>query len=266
MSAIITGRVFWTDFSELSYKNKNGKKIVVKETTAKIVMLAIADSADDFGENSYQSFETIAKKTSIQRRSVMRVVRALVAHHYLKIAGISKYGTNTFSIENTKLGDAPRRRARIGRPKNGDSESKIGDSESETGDSESPDPSLIPPQEEEVTFADAWTFYQNNIKSTPTQFEAQAFGDLVDEHGPQWVIEAAKIAVKRSARSLAYITKILDRWKSEGYGTPFPGRNGRKPANDSAPPIPIVKAPESEPPVIALEKLQAARKEILGEK
>jgi hypothetical protein len=150
MSAIITGRLFWTDFTDLSYKNKKGKDVTVKETTAKIVMLSIGDSADDYGENSWQSFETIAKKSSLQRRSVIRVIRALMEHGYLRIAGTTKYGTNNFTVCMEKLGEPPKKRARTGRPKTsdsetdiGDSESKSGDSETETGDGESPYPSSI---------------------------------------------------------------------------------------------------------------------------
>lgn len=146
MSAIITGKVFWTLFKDLSYQDKNGKVVNIKETTAKIVMLSIADSADDYGENSWNSFETLAHKSSIERRSVIRVVRALIAKGYLKVAGISNYGTNNFSINLTILGNPPARRSKIGRPKTSDSEAEIGDSEAKTSDPQSPDPSYILPE------------------------------------------------------------------------------------------------------------------------
>lgn len=152
MSAIITGKVFWTPFKELSYQDKAGKTIKIKETTAKIVMLAIADSADDYGENSWQSFETIAQKASIERRSVIRVVRALLEHKYLTIAGITQYGTNNFGVNKDLLGCPPAKRAKNGRPKTSDSEAftsdpetQTSDSQVKTGDPQSPDPSLIPP-------------------------------------------------------------------------------------------------------------------------
>jgi hypothetical protein len=144
MSAIISGRVYWTEFKALAYQNKQGKTINIKETTAKIVMLAIADSADDFGENSWQSFETIATKASIERRSVIRVVRALIEHKYLTIAGLTKYGTNNFSVNKDLLGFPPAKRAKVGRPKTSDSDAEIGDSESETSDHQSPDPLIKP--------------------------------------------------------------------------------------------------------------------------
>lgn len=145
MSAIITGRVFWTDFKDLYYTNKQGKSVLVKETTAKIVMLAIADSADDYGENSWQSLDRIAQKASIDRRSVVRAIRVLVRDGYLISNGITNYGTNNFSINTAKLGNQPAKRAQVGRPKIGDTVAEISDTVSEIGDTVPSDPSYIPP-------------------------------------------------------------------------------------------------------------------------
>lgn len=156
MSTTILSRVFWTDFKDIEYNDKNGKAVKIGSSSAKLVMLALADVADDFGENSYQSFETLASKASIERRSVMRVVRGLIAHQFIRVAGVSRYGTNDYNINLGKLGTPPATRAKNGRPKTGDVESlafeetgdssaKTGDSSAETGDSTSPDSSLIHP-------------------------------------------------------------------------------------------------------------------------
>jgi hypothetical protein len=162
MSVTAMSRTFWTDFPPLAYTDKKGKQITIKDTTAKIVLLAIADNADDFGENSYQSFETLATKASVDRRSVMRVVRALVANGFLEVAGISAYGTNNYTVCLDKLGHPPKKRAKTGRPKSGDSEAlltrtgdggavtsdpevKTGDSVTESDDHESPESSFNPP-------------------------------------------------------------------------------------------------------------------------
>jgi hypothetical protein len=139
MSVTAMSRTFWTDFPPLAYTDKKGKQITIKDTTAKIVLLAIADNADDFGENSYQSFETLATKASVDRRSVMRVVRALVANGFLEVAGISAYGTNNYTVCLDKLGHPPKKRAKTGRPKSGDSEAlltRIGDAGAKTSDPE----------------------------------------------------------------------------------------------------------------------------------
>jgi hypothetical protein len=254
MSAIITGKVFWTPFKELAYQDKKGKTINIKETTAKIVMLAIADSADDYGENSWQSFETIATKASIDRRSVIRVVRALLKHDYLTIAGKTKYGTNNFSINKELLGNPPAKRAKVGRPKIGDSESFIGDSGAKTSVSKSPDPSYIPPtsfndneQKRAAEFGAIIKAYEENIGPiTPMAaaklgFEFDAYYDEPD--GPNWLIWAFEIAVDNNARSLPYIKKCLDNRKRYGKGwkpNKQPSRtNGKaKPAAPTAPEVP----------------------------
>ena len=134
MSVHIMGRVFWTDF-HVSYKDKKGKAVNISPSTAKGVMLAISDSADDFGENSYQSFETIAKKASIERRSAVRVCKALIENKYLSISGLSPYGTNNFKVNSSLLGNPPLKRSKNGRP-------KTSDSGAETSDPESSYPSL----------------------------------------------------------------------------------------------------------------------------
>ncbi len=149
MSVTAMSRTFWTEFPTLAYTDKKGKQITIKDTTAKIVLLAIADNADDFGENSYQSFETLAKKASVDRRSVMRVVRALVANGFLVVAGLSVYGTNNYSICLDKLGTPPAKRAKTGRPKSGDSEALglvVGDSEVKTDDSKAKSDDPVPPE------------------------------------------------------------------------------------------------------------------------
>lgn len=159
MSISIMARVFWTRYESVSYLEKGKRQINVSEPAAKVTMLAIADSADDFGENSLNSLDTLSIKTGLQRRSVIRVARALVAQGYLFVEGLSIYGTNNFKINMDKLGELPKRRAKTGRPKSsdsmslllqgihesGDMKSKSGDSMTQSGDIESPDSSLSIP-------------------------------------------------------------------------------------------------------------------------
>jgi hypothetical protein len=107
----------------------------------------MADSADDFGENSYNSLETLALKSSLKRRSVPRVIRALEQNNYCTYKGLSVYGTSDWNLNLEKLGSPPKRRAKTGRPKkSSDSERESSDSERESSDSESPDPSLSVPE------------------------------------------------------------------------------------------------------------------------
>jgi hypothetical protein len=157
MSITIMAKVLHTRYKgRVSYVEKTGKLIKISGPSAKLTMLAISDSADDFGENSYNSFDTLSLKTDLERRSVIRVVRGLLAQGYISVSGLSTYGTNDFKVNLDKLGTLPTRRARTGRPKSSDvesllidekakssdSESKSSDSETESSDVESPYPSL----------------------------------------------------------------------------------------------------------------------------
>lgn len=135
MSTTVMGRVFWTQIPSMQYKTKTDTPVKIGPQAAKLVLLAIADACDDYGENSWQSFDTIGQKASLERRSVMRVVRALIEHNYLSIAGASHYGTNNYKINLDLLGSRPPARAKNGRPKTGDSDALGGDSSAETGDS-----------------------------------------------------------------------------------------------------------------------------------
>ena len=246
MSAIVYGRVFWTVFPELSYTAKNGKAIKIKETTAKIVMLAIADSADDFGENSWNSFQTLATKTSIQRRSVIRVVRALINNDMIKVAGITKYGTNNFSINLNLLGDPPRKRAKAGRPKTSDSDAETSDpvtqtsdSEAKTSDSQSPDPLINPPvnpplipQPREISFdeekADIGWMIAGGKKVTQKQLDKQwamkDFEEMLEVQFKRFPLnwlafdEKAKENFRRFIKALPQgesLEKFVDWWMSD---------------------------------------------------
>ena len=66
-----------------------------------------------------------------------------------------------------------------------------------------------------------YTFFESNIHPL-TPFIADELTDLTQDHGEQWVIEAMKIAARNGKRSLRYITSILERWRTEGYGTAPP--------------------------------------------
>ncbi|MCJ7443817.1 MAG: hypothetical protein MUO26_04690 [Methanotrichaceae archaeon] len=149
MSIAIMSKVFYTDIPNLSYTEpKKGDKLTVSATTAKFVLLAIADSADDFGENSYNGYERLGTKTSLQRRSVMRAIKALIANKYLVCSGTTDYGTKNFKIMLDKLGETPTTRSKIGKPPTkdiSDSRAYIGDSGADIGDSTSTDSSLSIP-------------------------------------------------------------------------------------------------------------------------
>jgi hypothetical protein len=248
MSVTAMSRTFWTEFPELSYTDKKGGKVNIKNSTAKIVLLAIADNADDFGENSWQSFDTLATKSSIDRRSVIRVVKALVNHGFLVVAGVSTYGTNNYTISLEKLGDPPKKRAKKGRPKTSDSESleqiigdsveKTSDSVTKTGDPASPESSFNPPssvhetEEEEEINARAEilrVFYESSVGPITTLVMDKLNKAAREFPNMAWYHPAFE-TMKEFAdhRSWNYVEKVLRGWKEHYFGWK-PG-DDRKPA------------------------------------
>jgi hypothetical protein len=68
-----------------------------------LVMLAIADNADDTGGNAWPSMRTLARKCRISERSVQRAIRSLQAAGLLMIEeNAGRSGTHRFTVDMTK--------------------------------------------------------------------------------------------------------------------------------------------------------------------
>ncbi|HMA46989.1 MAG TPA: helix-turn-helix domain-containing protein [Frankiaceae bacterium] len=73
--------------------------------TARLVLLAIADTADDAGGNAWPSVATLARKTRLDVRTVQRVIRRLVAGGHLRVAPTAgRGGTNVYTVVLTPPG------------------------------------------------------------------------------------------------------------------------------------------------------------------
>jgi predicted phage replisome organizer len=55
---------------------------------------------------------------------------------------------------------------------------------------------------------------------------AEKLGMFIDDYGERWVIEAMKVAVLQSKRTLSYVDGILKRWKAEGIDSPWEKERG----------------------------------------
>lgn len=74
----------------------------------RLVLLAIADSADDTGANAWPSVATIAAKCRISERTVQRTVQALADDGQLEVAwNAGPRGTNRFRVVMTVPEPAP---------------------------------------------------------------------------------------------------------------------------------------------------------------
>jgi DnaD/phage-associated family protein len=206
----------------------------------KFVLLAYADHANHDGGNIWPAVETIVHKTGYHERSVQRVTRSLQVLGYLVDDGKGPKGTNKWRIPLNNGGD------KIA-PLANDTKS-LGDIPS--GGILPPDSTVKPSEEEGSVFR----AFETNIGPL-TQMVGETLGDLIDEHSPTWVMAAIREAALNGKRSIKYIQAILDRWKVDGYGTPYPSKNGKNGKNGHHPASP----PKTETPEQKAERIRIAQ-------
>lgn len=97
MSVNLMSAIFETEFFDLTDQNGN----VTKASTAKLVLLAMADHANDEGEGSYPSIERLCRKTALSAQTIRNTFDALRHNGIIELQGLSKHGTNNHTI-NTK--------------------------------------------------------------------------------------------------------------------------------------------------------------------
>lgn len=97
MSVNLMSAIFETEFFDLTDEEGN----VTKAATAKLVLLAMADHANDEGEGSYPSVERLCRKTALSPQTIRNTFDALRHNGIIFLEGISKHGTNNHTI-NTK--------------------------------------------------------------------------------------------------------------------------------------------------------------------
>jgi len=86
--------IFETEFIDL----RDEKGDVTKASTAKLVLLALADHANDEGESAYPSVERLARKTALAQQTVRNTFDALRHNGVIFLNGQSKYRTNNYTI------------------------------------------------------------------------------------------------------------------------------------------------------------------------
>lgn len=121
MSVRIMSLIFRANFDKLIVNISKVKDYdrTVKASTAKFVLIALADCANDEGRSAYPSAKTLAIKTNISTRAVMYTLKALEDVGIIHREGTSQYGTIDYSInikaienlewdlEATRLYDTP---------------------------------------------------------------------------------------------------------------------------------------------------------------
>jgi hypothetical protein len=99
MSVRLMTLVFSCNMPEL--KTDDGK--TVPDSTAKFVLLSLADHANDEGEGSYPGVDRLCKKTNLSTATVCNALNALRTNGFTHLEGKSKRDTNEYTILVAKI-------------------------------------------------------------------------------------------------------------------------------------------------------------------
>ena len=113
MSVKLMSLVYDAHFYDIQFKRKKTKKtgeevildVKVLASTAKSVAVALADHANDEGEGAYPGLTKIEDKTELSRNAVISTLEALKNDGVIVYIGLSKYGTNNYTISKKKLAE-----------------------------------------------------------------------------------------------------------------------------------------------------------------
>ena len=98
MSIKLMSAIFETEFRDLEYI-KDGDERKAKASTCKLLLLAIADHANDYGESAYPGYDKLEIKTALSRQGIADTICALVSNGIMSVKEEpSKLGTNDYVI------------------------------------------------------------------------------------------------------------------------------------------------------------------------
>lgn len=207
-------------------------------TSEKMVLLVIADHADDDGENAWPSMATIARKASVSERQAQRLVKSLASSGFLSVedqAGGRRdmrndRRPNRYTVHlNGVTSTTPRE------PQRGDTEAPRGD----TGDANgvtptSPKPSIEPSLEPPFDidrhrfainyFDQFWAVYP---RKAAKQAAFAAFKKACQREEPLTIIAGARRYADDPNREDAF-TAHAATWLNQGRweDDPLPARSG----------------------------------------
>lgn len=99
MSVNLMSAIFETEFFDLPLPPEKGEGRMAKASNVKLVMLALADQANDDGEGAYPGYSRLEIKTGLSRQGLSDILSAI---RYNGLASVAEYhsrlGTNNYSI------------------------------------------------------------------------------------------------------------------------------------------------------------------------
>lgn len=191
--------------------------------SALVVLLAIADAANDEDWSSWISVPRLSEKTRLSERQLQRILRALEAAGELIVEeGAGKKtprgATNLYTIPQGVTSTSPGDIHDTGgvtpmspvgvtpmSPRSISSDPSVKDSLGGVGNAR----------------AEVFEAFNNNIHLL-TPIAADRLKDWLADVPSDWVLKAIQEAVRHNARSLAYVEGILKCWQKEGLPSSKP--------------------------------------------
>lgn len=193
------------------------------DSSEKLVLLALADRAGDEDGVCWYAVDTIARKSSLHRRSVQRILTRLIEHGLLR--KVHRHDRSNYYMIPVDKFPYPELQTRPAKergpeefmaeiepdlfgmrgdgesPRRGDSRSVRGDSRSVRGDGESPDSSMIPEDTKDPIAQSADGETVNNMiirrwneiaaqhdKLTPVRFLSDARKEAIARRTMEWLV------------------------------------------------------------------------------
>jgi DnaD/phage-associated family protein len=241
------------------------------DATLKIVLLKLADNADDDGDNSWPSVGRIAHECGVAERTVQRSIQNLMKMGLLvmtrpadkarKLPSVYRVVTSA-GKKLPKYRSTPDSTRQHQMDATGDKMTPVGSQvphsreqvtlTPRTGDTVAPDPSMDPSVDPPLAVVARARTRKSPKKATMTLDEQLArvalkelTGTIVksvseevaaeckrDRERGKWIVAACADAAEQNARSWGYVKGILRRWDVEGFRAPLGGRHGRASGNN----------------------------------
>lgn len=208
MSIQIVAMVFARELDDLTTDDNK----IVSASTCKFVLLSLADHANGDGENAYPSITLLQKKTCLSRQTVVSALNALRKAEIISQEGISKRGTNNYSINLTKL---------VNPLDQWESTVLTSDSQVSLLKSLTNHPSnlvVVNAQKQKNIFQ----LYEENIGPL-TPMISEMLQEAEKDYNPEWIEPALKIAAEANAHNWRFVAAVLRNWKENGFMAPRPG-------------------------------------------
>lgn len=187
---------------------KTDKGKLVTGPAVKFVLLALASHANHEGRHAYPSLDRLCLETGFSLPTVIGALNALRTNGYIVFAGRSQWQTKDYTLSLERLEGL--------KPLESGDSSGFSCATQPTLDK----PSLNRPLNPLVVVDDELSkIYQAEIGSyNPTSRDV--LHDWLAEGVPRdWILEAIQTAIAQNVRRPAYVSGIIDNWKTQGKDT-----------------------------------------------